>query len=105
MKEQIIKIDWTPTVGLLYKVVNKTGHLVSPKPKAVYSYQRRIYKIDDNRLYLNENDIFMFLGEKQRIPEHYSFFKILHKDLVCWLLMPERLYEENHRIINPIPLI
>ena len=105
MKEHIIEVTWNPVAGNLYRVVDKSGHLLNTEPKAVYSYQRKLYKTEDRRLYLNEGDIFMFLGQRQRIPEHYSFFKILHKDLVCWLLMPERLYEEIHRIINPIPLI
>ena len=105
MKENLIDITWNPATGTLYRVVNKSGHLINIEPKAVYSYQRRLYKSEDSRLYLNENDVFMYLGKKERIPDYYTFFKILHKDLVCWLLMPERLYEANHKIIDPISLI
>ena len=104
MKEFIIKLTWTPTVGELYQVVEKTGHLLNKEPKASYSYQRRIRGIEDSRLELSPGDVFMYLGEKQRIPEYYSFFKILHKDLVCWLIMSERLYAENHKVFDPIKI-
>lgn len=106
MKEHVIKLTWHPIKGNLYKVEDLGGHRLSLEPKAkFYYYQKHSYALDDKRLYLNKDDIFLFLGEKQRIPEYYSFFKILNKDLVCWLIMPERLYEQKHKIINPIPLL
>lgn len=102
-KEHVIKLTWHPIKGNLYKVKNETGHLLNTVPKAIYSYQRRLFGVEDKRLYLGYGDIFLFLGEKQRIPEYYSFFKILHKDLVCWIVMSERLYEEKHKVLDPIP--
>ena len=103
MKDSVIKINWLPIKGGLYKVADHAGHRLSIEPKAkLFNYHKQAYNIGDTRLYLNKDDIFMFLGEKQRIPEFYSFFKILNKDLVCWIIMPERIYEEKHRTIYPI---
>lgn len=104
MKEYIINITWTPIAGNLYQVTDKAGYFLNKEPKALYSYHRRIKGIEDSRLELHQDDIFMYLGEKQRIPEYYSFFKILHKDLVCWLIMSERLYAENHKVFDPIKI-
>ncbi len=109
--KDVINITWEPKCGSLYRVVNKTGHIINSVPKAIYYYDFLKIKNNTNnkhvnkKFFLNENDVFMFLGKKERIPHYFSFYKILYKDIICWLIMSERLYEEKHKIIDPIIIL
>ena len=94
----IIKPNWNPKKGSIYKVINKNGHAINSLSKAPFS-EKYLFK------YINKNDLFLFLGKQESIPEHYSFYQILFGDKVMWMSYPWRQYHNNDKIDFPIKLI
>ena len=97
---KISEPKWKPTKGGIYRVANKNGHPINSLSKGVYGLNEQHSKRKIS--YIDNNELFMFLGKQESIPEHFSFYQILYKEKVLWLICPWRLYDECDKIVFPI---
>lgn len=50
------------------------------------------------------HDIVLFVGEKQRCPDHYIAYKVIWGERMGWIVRPEEYDPMVWRMINPIRL-
>ena len=107
-KEYVVRpCKWNPTAGKLYRSYDNTGFYVNEHPTLMPRGYARPFPHDGRGIIdkLNHGDIFMYLGGRQRCPDHYTAFRILFGEQIRWLIYPERWHNWHERQpIDPIRL-
>ena len=97
---KISKPTWHPTKGGIYRVTNNNGHPINSLAKGVYGLREN--NLTRKISYIDNNELFMFLGRQESIPEHFSFYQILYGEKVVWMICPWRLYDDCDKISFPV---
>lgn len=95
------KLFWNPKKGSLYQCLDKKGFMINDEPKALNVY---FTYMGDKKYKMKYEDVFIYLGKKERIPELFSFFLILLNSRRVWLIYPEKIYNEEDFPVAPICL-
>lgn len=109
MDKHLVDITWHPVAGRLYQTIDQSIACPFPQvPDSVrYAPDRSgrnpfAKAIANKSFFIPPETVFLFLGKRERIPGHWTFFQILaSSERVCWLAYSEYVWVHNYARTYP----
>ncbi|MFA6049997.1 MAG: hypothetical protein WC761_02265 [Candidatus Paceibacterota bacterium] len=96
----VFNITWQPVKGKIYRQVDPTLSVcakpIIPGSSIITTNAHGLGKTattnERSILYREDEHVVLYLGERQRIPDHYTFFKVLWQERPWWVYYQEVVF-------------